>query len=221
MPLKALCNGQPLYSWNLNESHRRLGFSCPHCDDELILVLPVCDIIKHFRHKNNEAHGEPETPEHLDGKQHLINCLNEIGIKSEPEVKIGETICDVFIPHKNNPIALEYQCSTITHDELTRRGNSRATAGVEINIWILGGYYFDHATTFRYHEKKGKAYEIQRILSIEERMRYQPLLYLHNKQFYKSSWSYRYKAEKLGWYNLQKVHEGHFLNLIRTFVDDE
>lgn len=238
MPLKALLDNQPFYGWSLDESYRKSDFSCPFCEVKMIPVLPSHDIIRHFRHKEDSCQHEPETKEHINGKKYLYDLLKARGYKTELEVKLGWHICDVLVKHNNVPVAIEYQCSPITSDEITNRGQAFNSAGCELGVWVLGGHYYKHATAFQTIGKKDKRadpiwdfinqsyeyetydYEIQRILKIEERLLHQPLIYLHDRQFYLPNWSYRYKAETLGWYNLRQVHEGHFLKIIRGLVND-
>ena len=172
----------------------------------------------------------------MEGKKYLADCLKSIGINTDLEVKIGWHICDVVAEKNGIKVPIEYQCSPITEEEFTDRHKSYDL----IHYWILGTYYYNHANTFRNTEKKDKTsepcwdpvseeyeydtydYDIQHITEIEEDLEMvQPLLYLNDRTFYRANWNYRWKAKKLGWYNLRKVHEGHFLNLIRGIVDDE
>ena len=228
MPLKALVESAPVYAWDMEEADRSKSFKCPHCPDDLILVLPTHSIIKHFRHKNNEAHGEPETPEHLAGKQFIVNCLKNVGFDAEPEVRIDGHICDVLAKVKHREIPIEFQCSPIAIDEYVDRIN---TYGDE-SRWLLGTHFFNHATTFKVVEKKyrdgdfmgigvsdfyKKTYNIQRILKVEEMMqRQQPLFYLGNTHsLYLARWKYRLRSTVLGWYNLRNVQSSVFVEFVR------
>lgn len=200
MPLKAILDENPFYGWDLTERDRGKDFKCPHCDDRLIPVIPTSHIIKHFRHKNNEAHGEPETPEHLAGKQYILDLANKFGMTAEPEEKVGWHICDVLVKCDGMKIPVEFQCSPISLDKLLDRARSYDT----VHYWILGGHYYRNATNFR--EWKNGQYHIQRIRKIEKRlMIVQPLLYLNWGAFYLANWKYRFNASVLGWYNLKRV----------------
>lgn len=202
MPLKAICEGKPTYAWELTESARSFNFSCPHCNEKLIPVLPKTNIIKHFRHYSGTAHGEPESLEHETGKMHIIKTLSEFGIEAEPEVKIGHHICDVLVKYNGMSIPIEFQCSPITIDEVCDRARAYDT----IHYWIFGGHYLDHARKFV--EWKDGKYLIQKITKLEQHIgSAQPLIYFDYKKmsFFEANWKTRKRSKFLGWYNLRKI----------------
>jgi len=212
MPLKALVDAIPIYAWDMDETNRGKPFKCPHCPDTLILVLPTCDIIKHFRHKNNEAHGEPETPEHLNGKKLLLNWFKVHGVMCEPEVRVGQHICDVSMEQDGSKTFFEFQCSPISTAEILDRERSYDDAG--FYCWIFGGHYYKNARNFRWW-KNGK-YTIQRITKAERQIGvWQSLLYLDTNTsiLYKANWKTRTHSSVLGWYNLKPVDPSYLLNL--------
>jgi len=214
VPLKALLNGQPFYAWNLTEAHREKEFRCPHCDDVMIPVIPISGIINHFRHKNNQNHTEPETPEHLAGKFYIMNNLSRLGFEVDVEQKLGHHICDVLVRIDDHPIVIEYQCSPITIDEVKDRHRTYDVP----TYWILGTYYYKRAT--RFFAWKDGEYYIQRISKFEKMVgRIQPLIYLYNQTLYRANWKTRKHSEYLGWYNLHEVSPLILVGLIRGDLD--
>jgi competence CoiA-like predicted nuclease len=214
MPLKAIVNGNHFYSWTLAEEHRKLNFSCPYCKEKLVPVIPKQNIIKHFRHKTGTYHGEPESPEHEQGKQTLLNLLSHSGMKAEPEVKIGPNIADVFAEYGGDKIAIEFQCSTLTISDFFKRTARYLNARIP-HMWILGGKYVKNAKTF--YDWKDEKYQIQRITRLEKElmMVQTDLFYLDNDSFYVANWKTRYNANMLGWYNLRKIPNYVFVKTIR------
>jgi hypothetical protein len=62
MPLRALLDGKDFYSEDLTDANRKNIFICPTCKMQFIIVLPLKNRIKHFRHqKGGATHYEPET----------------------------------------------------------------------------------------------------------------------------------------------------------------
>jgi competence CoiA-like predicted nuclease len=201
MPLRAMDDGQEFFAWDLSEQHRAIHFTCPICEDQLIPVLPQENIINHFRHKNEEAHGEPETPEHLAMKQQLKDIL---GSDCEIEVRIGDNIVDAL--YKKRPRgarAIECQCSDISTAEFQARNDNYWKNGCR-PFWILGGVFFSRTRTFIQHPR---GYGIQRIKKIEMMIkRTQPLLYYGEDKFWESDLNLRFHAKTLGWYNLHPYY---------------
>jgi hypothetical protein len=203
MPLKALLNGTPFFAWDLGEEHRGLGFLCPHCDSKLVPVLPRWRI-KHFRHYNGHYHGEPETPEHEEGKKLLYDALSSFG-EARLEERIGENIADVALRSPQGRTAVEYQCSPISLPEFDSRNLNYARNGFR-PLWILGTHYWDHGHAFFEHSR---GYRIQRLTALEERiMEIQPLLYLYRGRMYIASWKPRFRSEWLGWYRFAFLENG-------------
>ncbi|KXB01496.1 hypothetical protein AKJ41_01265 [candidate division MSBL1 archaeon SCGC-AAA259O05] len=94
MPLGAIQN---FYVDGLTEADRSKEFRCPIRGDEMIPVLPKEDVAVHFRHKNNEAHGEPETSQHIFGKRSVWRKAIDLGLESSLEARVGGNIADVVV----------------------------------------------------------------------------------------------------------------------------
>ena len=191
MPFVANRNKTRFYAYKLEEHHRHSKeFTCPICDDQFSVVLPInSDVQPHFRHLNNEAHGEPESAEHLDMKYYIKQIANTHGLNAEWEVKIKDDfshIADVVIYFNDLEkemfnaigIAVECQCSSISVEEYDERNNTYLNKNLT-PWWIFGGQYsqrIDPDTDF----------EEQHITKIQRR---------NNEQV--NGWSYHYKTQKL------------------------
>jgi competence CoiA-like predicted nuclease len=137
MPLRALLNEKDFYADELTEAHRQESFLCPVCKERFIIVLPIQNRLKHFRHpKGSKSHYEPETEEHLNGKKVLLNIATKLGFTAKTEVAIGEHVCDVLIEGEQ-PLALEFQCSKCNAKEISERTETYLRNGY-LTLWILG-----------------------------------------------------------------------------------
>jgi competence CoiA-like predicted nuclease len=141
MPLRALLENKDFFADNLNEENRKRIFQCPNCSSKLIAVLPKHKI-KHFRHKKGVAHYEPETEEHFTGKHELLKIAEVLGYSAVTEYRIGDHITDVFV-RTPQPIAIEYQCSKTTAEEIMNRSLTYKKHGVE-PLWIFGTNLMEH-----------------------------------------------------------------------------
>lgn len=201
MPLKAV-----FYSWDLNESCRKLAFKCPHCEETLIPVMPQELIVKHFRHKSGKFHGEPETSEHIAGKKLIYDTLQCLGVAPSIESRVGERIADIFV--KDHSV-IEFQCSNISGEELMERTNSYHDE-LEIYkvLWIFGGKYLENAAHMREWERDDNSYLIQKIKKVEQFIlatsEQAGLYYCDGQSFFKANWNFRKGADTLGWYNLRR-----------------
>jgi hypothetical protein len=127
-------------------------------DEEKRLICPDCGklyeychgevISPYFRHKEkskecDEIFNEPETEEHIKGKQILYTWLlglQDKGIVSDVKLEayIPETRQrpDLYFIHNDKKFVLEYQCSPIA-TEYFERHRLYELAGIH-DIWILG-----------------------------------------------------------------------------------
>ncbi len=141
MPLRALLENKDFLAENLAETSRNCIFKCPNCESNLIPVIPQKNIIKHFRHKDGHTHGEPETPEHEEGKNRLREIAESLGFEATTEYRIGKHITDVFVKSPK-PLAIEFQWSKCNSDEILDR-NTTYTANGVTPLWILGSKFID------------------------------------------------------------------------------
>ena len=210
MPLRALLDKEPFLAWELTEKHRGSPFKCPICDDDMIIVLPQSGIIKHFRHVNEEAHGEPETSEHLEMKNFIYNLL----LCTELEKKIGHRIADVV---EGDQLVIECQCSPISQCEMREREEDYNECGYHV-LWVFGGKYYQNTTKRELWYRGGNAYYIQKIGAPERYLldnESQLLIYYHNEHFYLGSFKFRKagwynECKTLGWYQLRRYNSEYF-----------
>ncbi len=141
MPLRALHDNKDFFADRLTESNRKDVFHCPNCTSRLIPIIPKQGIIKHFRHKDGKSHYEPETAEHLNGKQVLFNIASKLGLNAIPEYRIGEHVTDVFVKGRQ-PIAIEFQCSKCHSKQIAERNLTYLKEGV-VPLWILGASFYN------------------------------------------------------------------------------
>lgn len=241
MPLRALLDEKDFLSKNLTDCHKKLDFYCPQCKDKFIPVINTKYRIKHFRHTNGTYHGEPESEEHLNGKQFIFNLLSE---KFKPllEPKIGCHYPDIEIGR----IAIEFQCSSISLDEYLDRNMVYENYGFT-PFWFLGGKFYKNANSYKKKYRKGTiswdeavvmsgsslsgweefqnseeyekwkeslAYKIQRISKLETIIyKDQRVLYYLSPQdqFFVSNWKNRFVSNYLGWFNLQPINKSEIL----------
>lgn len=231
MPLKALLNGDSFFSCELNESHRSLEFKCPICNDDFIPVIPQENIIKHFRHKNNRFHGEPETLEHISGKERICKELENLNWDYDPEhFLVGpygdEYVIDVYGTKGDVKLGFEVQCSNITESRLKNKNMAYIALNI-LPIWIFGSDYYKNTNKFREHVNRDNLYQIQRIKKIEKVVLSSPyeLYYFGGTSFYVGRFKERWNAEYLGWYSLhgikfKKIVEENSILWIREFNPD-
>lgn len=174
-----------------------------------MVVLPTCNIINHFRHKNGKFHGEPETHEHIVGKKLIFDTLQLLGVTPSIEARVGKRIADIFV---KNHFIIEFQCSPISLREFKQRTDDYHEVEQSNHVfWIFGGKYFTHA--------KGRGE--RRIRKIEEFVLnavgspHANLYYCDGINFFAANWNFKCGRETLGWYNLHMHH------LIKILFDNE
>ncbi len=212
MPFVANRDETRFYAYQLEELHRHnKEFSCPICDDQFSVVLPINSGVQpHFRHLNNEAHGEPESAEHLDMKDYIRKTAQNHGFKAEWEIKISDDfshVADVVIyfndleksMFNSNGIAVECQCSGITVETYDERNDTYLNKGFT-PWWIFGGKYSERIDP-------DSNFEEQHITKIQRR---------NNMQV--NGWSYHYKNRKLRISNFigRTKTKGHYRDITTT-----
>ncbi|WP_171016742.1 competence protein CoiA [Pseudalkalibacillus caeni] len=117
------------------------SFSCPACKEPVRLKLGTRKAW-HFAHERMacEIETEPESDYHIKGKKQLFESIfrNHATVSIEPYLKSIKQRPDLLVTSSLSPIALEFQCSTIPHDSLSRRTISYISKGIR-PVWILGG----------------------------------------------------------------------------------
>ena len=234
MPLRALLDGNDFLSPNLTEENRNENYLCPICQQKFVPVIPSCDIIKYFRHKDGTEHfGEPETLEHLKTKLRVFLEAQALGWITMLEQPIRNHVTDVALLKNNqwgkiiNHIAVEVQCSPISYDEYKDRNSTYMCASFD-NLWLFAGTHFLHIDE-RFEHDRG--YDIQRSLRLHRRIinlyrkgcytTFQDLtgldpkvykFYSHplytygkSKYYYVTNFQQRFNASTLGWYKKEPI----------------
>lgn len=115
-------------------------YYCPVCKGEVILRAGE-RVIAHFAHVKSEncpvAGGEGVY--HERGKLTLFQWLRKQGIPVELEKYLPEIQQrpDLLFRLKTKTVAIEYQCSIISHEEILNRTNGYRNAGIYV-LWLLG-----------------------------------------------------------------------------------
>ncbi|MDD9147273.1 MULTISPECIES: competence protein CoiA [unclassified Sporolactobacillus] len=125
----------------LNRLRSRERFYCPVCRSPVRLRLGNKKKW-HFSHHPKDpciVETEPESPIHLSGKEDLFQWTKVNGRMPELERYLPEIRQrpDIYLPGIR-PIALEYQCSTLSEEKFRERTDGYTSLGIR-PIWILGG----------------------------------------------------------------------------------
>ncbi|MFA1737376.1 competence protein CoiA [Lysinibacillus fusiformis] len=125
----------------LQKYRRQMTFFCPQCLEPVHLKIGSYNI-PHFAHHTKsqcpKLFAEGESKLHLQGKIQLFEWLQKLGhkVKLEPYLTELSQRPDLLIASENNNVALEFQCSPITHHKWQER-----TTGYEKNniqaIWLF------------------------------------------------------------------------------------
>lgn len=124
-----------------SEAHISGKYVCPSCLEELILKKGKVKIA-HFAHRrdsNCASYGEGETLEHLQGKMDLYEWIQSAGIPVSLEVflPIINQRADILYTYSGVTIAIEYQCSPISIEDVCLRTKGYERLGIKV-IWIAG-----------------------------------------------------------------------------------
>ncbi|MBY0600255.1 competence protein CoiA [Bacillus bingmayongensis] len=117
-------------------------FFCPICRQEVQLKLGK-QKRWHFAHrKTNQCpvSFEHESAYHMHGKEQLYRWLRSQGFHVEMEHYLPaiRQRPDLFIEMNGRQMAIEYQCASLSTEQLLKRTRSYWKIGIQI-IWILGG----------------------------------------------------------------------------------
>ncbi|WP_154309082.1 competence protein CoiA family protein [Metabacillus lacus] len=112
-------------------------FYCPHCRQQLQLKLGSM-VRYHFAHVIEAGcnyGGEGESTYHQAGKKQLFQWLQEHGVECvlESYLKRIKQRPDILLPGRS---AIEYQCSSISTNDITKRSRMFERLGLNV-YWIL------------------------------------------------------------------------------------
>lgn len=117
------------------------SYTCPVCQKKVYLKRGYFRV-PHFAHQKNSIcsnFSEGETSEHLQGKLELYEWIKNSGVSVQLEVFLPE-ICqraDILFNIKETAVAIEYQCSPISIEEISKRTKGYHSLGIVV-IWIAG-----------------------------------------------------------------------------------
>ncbi|MGG2093203.1 competence protein CoiA family protein [Bacillus sp. S13(2024)] len=126
-------------------------FFCPICHLEVQLKLGK-QKKWHFAHKKSHSckiEFENESAYHLRGKEQLYRWLQSqvCSIKMEHYLPAIQQRPDLFVVIDNRQIAIEYQCATLSVEQLLKRTEGYWKEGIQI-LWILGGNQLKRHATY-------------------------------------------------------------------------
>lgn len=126
------------------QHQRTQSYYCPCCQQKVCLKVGSIKI-PHFAHISNlECHGvsEGETKEHLTGKKHFYEWLSRQGYDVEIEKYFPDfhQRADLYFIHDSQAYAIEFQCSPISLEQLTKRTSMYRQFQIE-PIWIFSNRF--------------------------------------------------------------------------------
>lgn len=114
-------------------------YFCPNCKNQVRLKIGLKKVT-HFAHIDlTECDNErKESLEHLEGKFALYQFFKKLGVNVEVEKFISELNQrpDLFIRLNNIQMCVEYQCSVIPLEIMSKRTQSFKNKGMKV-LWIL------------------------------------------------------------------------------------
>lgn len=122
-----------------NESAANAPFSCPHCNDPVLLRIGNSRP-SHFAHVNPLAclYAVNESDTHHSCKLEIFEALQrEPGVQNVVmERPLGTVRPDVSAFIRNVPVAIEIQISSLSKDEIVRRTREYFRKGIHV-LWLL------------------------------------------------------------------------------------
>ncbi|MFC5712493.1 competence protein CoiA [Thalassorhabdus alkalitolerans] len=129
-----------LHSYQREEAQNASLLFCPACSSEVILKKGA-KRQWHFAHKISSlcsSQNEPETEEHLAGKQRLYYWLKKQGLPVflEHTLPVTKRRADLYLPLAPRPVAIEFQSASMTDEECLNRTRDYLKEGVW-PVWIF------------------------------------------------------------------------------------
>lgn len=119
------------------------SYFCPECRDPVHLIQGSKALRDHFRHNPQSTcgYGSGEGERHKRAKDEIFKSLQSVlGANVEKEYKIGGRRADVYfpLPESDQGVAVEYQWSAISAEDLHDRTADYSANGVAV-LWMTGG----------------------------------------------------------------------------------
>ena len=119
-------------------------YYCPSCKERVYLKIGkiMRPHFAHYQNKNCQAYTEGETEEHLTGKLDLATYFKNLNYKVELEPYLNHLNQrpDLLIEKDQKKIAIEFQCSSISLEQIEKRTKGYLSSGYLV-IWILGSFF--------------------------------------------------------------------------------
>lgn len=127
-------------------------YKCRFCGEDMVLVLPKKNIVKHFRHvAKNDCPNSGESMMHLEAKKYFYDLYKHdsayTGVSMEEVV--GDRIGDVVLhtPNGKMNIVIEIQNSSIPIEEIGDRFDDWNAAGYSM-IWVVTPNVINHEAEY-------------------------------------------------------------------------
>ena len=160
--MKVACkaDGSLVYCHQQNQLEENENYFCPHCHQTVILRKTKHGVCYFVHQLKKQSTGE--TSAHQNGKLALfLWCSPYCQADIESYIEHTKQRADVLVTLKQAQIALEYQCSKISIEELKSRNQLYATQQI-IPCWIFGKRFLKMKRlndllkeAMRYHPKLG------------------------------------------------------------------
>jgi hypothetical protein len=122
-------------------AERGVSYHCPGCHSPVMLRRGAVKVA-HFAHKSLSSCGyaSGETAIHMSAKLAFLRAFRQRGLRAEVELLVpsllGDRRADVMVwSPSGRQVAVEIQHSAISLDDLHRRSESYANAGIAV-VWI-------------------------------------------------------------------------------------
>lgn len=155
MPLVAVEEGKSkIFAWEVKE--RAPLYTCKDCGGRL-LFMDCRQKIKYFRHyEKSNCESEPETPEHLQGKQKVYETI--LAMKNcgsvELEYSIDNLKADVYWESTWRKAAIEVQASNYTIDKFEDKIYNYARKDFVIIYLFVGDNFLKQTKPYIYSLKE-------------------------------------------------------------------
>ncbi len=128
----------------INQALKSEKYVCPTCGQKLV-IKTSCLGKKYFGHLQRSSKLCGESTPHQLGKQQIFQWALSQGWHPKLEVYLPNIHQrpDILIEVKQKQIAVEYQCSPLTIDQMKQRNQGYDSQGICVK-WILGHRYCRH-----------------------------------------------------------------------------
>ncbi|GIO24417.1 competence protein CoiA family protein [Oceanobacillus sp. J11TS1] len=128
-------------------------FYCPMCK-ERVIIRSGEKVVPHFSHLPNAdclLSGGGEGLYHENGKLQLFKWLSRFNMQVELEFYFPEISqrADIFVRIGRKKIAVEFQCSRVSQEEIWQRIQGYKSLGIE-SLWILGAQHLKRKSAYTF-----------------------------------------------------------------------